>query len=450
MNGVKQLEERKLASSLSFIDLFSMGVAALIGTGIFVVTGVAAKPAGPGLFVSFIIAGFIAIFTALSYAELSAMYPQAGASYVYCRNAFTTLGKKTGDFVGAIIGWTLMTQYVAVGAAVWLGFGLYARYFAPGLSTTSWAVVIGIITVALLYLGISLSKNVINVLVVFKVLALLIFIVLGIMHPKLPIPTHQLPFLPNGFGGLMAAAALIAFGQIHIDAITTLAEEAKRPYKDIPRATVWAIICVVVLYSLVGWVSVTLVPVKVLPTLSAPLASALAAVTSGWAANLVAAAGIAATITSGIGCMIGGPRVGLAMARHGHLWGFFGEIHPKFKSPSTATLICGVLAVLLTLTGNLGLVASAGVFTALVVFLGVNVSLIILRRTKKDTPRPFKIPLGYTFPILGIIGTLAEMYYINPKAILWGVVWLLTGVVIFFINRATNKQKKKSVTDQTA
>ncbi|WEG11070.1 APC family permease [Pullulanibacillus sp. KACC 23026] len=432
-------QDQKLASTLTFRDLYSMGVAALIGTGIFVVTGVAAKPAGAGLFVSFIIAGIIAIFTALSYAELSSMFPQAGASYVYCRQAFSELGKKAGDFVGAIIGWTMMTQYVAVGAAVWLGFGLYARYFAPGLSTTSWAVIIGILTVAMLYLGISLSKNVINILVFFKVLALLIFIVIGIMHPKLPMPIHQHPFLPNGVGGLMAAAALIAFGQIHIDAITTLAEEAKRPYKDIPRATVWAIISVVILYSLVGWVVVTLVPVNVLPTLSAPLASALAAVTSGWASNFVAAAGIAATITSGIGCLIGGPRVGLAMARSGHLWGFFGGIHPKFKSPSAATLICGIFAILLTLTGNLGLVSSAGVFTALVVFLGVNVSVIILRQKRKDQPRPFKIPLGNTFPILAIIGTLAEMYYITPKAILWGIIWLATGVVIYFINKATNK-----------
>jgi basic amino acid/polyamine antiporter, APA family len=436
------LNNENLKRSLSFLDLYSLGVAALIGTGIFVLTGIAAEPAGPGLFLSFIIAGAIATFTALSFAELSSMYPQAGASYIYCKRAFSTLGEKTGELVGAIIGWTLMTQYVVVGAAVWLGFGLYARYFAPGLPVTTWAVIIGILTVTLLYLGISFSKNVINLLVIFKVLALVLFIVLGLLDPQLPLPTQQDPFLPNGIGGLMAAAAIIAFGQIHIDAITTVAEEAKNPHKDIPKATIWAILTVVVLYSLVGWVSVTLVPTSVLPTLKAPLASALEVVTSSWASSFVAAAGIAATITSGLGCMIGGPRVGLAMAREGQFWSSFGKIHPKFKSPSTATLVTGIFAILLTLTGDLGLVASAGVFTALVVFLGVNISVIILRYKRKNDARTFKMPFGILIPLLGIIGTVVEMFYLSPKAILWGTIWVLTGAVVYIVYKNTNSKSK--------
>jgi APA family basic amino acid/polyamine antiporter len=429
------LKDQKLSRTLSFVDLYSIGVAALIGTGIFVLTGVAAKPAGPALFLSFIIAGVIASFTALSYAELSSMFPSAGASYVYCKQAFTTLGKGFGEFVGAIVGWTLMTQYVAVGAAVWLGFGLYAQFFAPGLSVTIWGCIIGILTTTMLYLGISFSKGVINILVIFKVFALVIFVLLGFAHPQLPIPIRQEPFLPQGIGGLMAAAAIIAFGQIHIDAITTVAEEAKNPSRDVPRATIWAIVTVVILYALVGWVSVTLLPTTVLPTLQAPLASALEVVTSGWAASFVALAGIAATVTSGLGCMIGGPRVGLAMAREGQFWSSFGTIHPKFKSPSVATLVSGIFAILLTITGNLKLVASAGVFTALVVFIAVNLSVIILRITRRDRERPFKIPFGILVPTLGVIGTVTEMFYLDSKAILWGSVWLLTGVIVYFIFR---------------
>ncbi|MGG1575176.1 APC family permease [Fictibacillus sp. NRS-1165] len=442
------MNQQNLKRSLSFLDLYSLGVAALIGTGIFVLTGIAAKPAGAGLFLSFLIAGGIAICTALSFAELSAMYPQAGASYVYCKKAFSTLGQGTGNLVASVVGWTLMTQYIVVGAAVWLGFGLYAQFFLPGLSVTFWAVILGVLTVTLLYLGISFSKSVINLLVIVKVFALLLFVVLGILHPQLAMPIHQTPFLPQGFGGLMAAAAIIAFGQIHIDAITTVAEEAKNPYRDIPRATVWAIATVVVLYALVGWVSVTLVPTDVLPTLKAPLASALNVVTSGWASSFVAAAGIAATITSGLGCMIGGPRVGLAMAREGQLWSSFGKIHTKFKSPSTATLITGAFAILLTLTGNLSLVASAGVFTALMVFIAVNVAVIILRYKEKHTKRPFKIPGGLLFPILGIAGTIVELFYLDPKAILMGAAWMVTGIIVyFFFKKAGTHQSFDSMTD---
>ncbi len=427
--------EQKLARSMTFLDLFSLGVAALIGTGIFVLTGIAAEPAGPALFLSFGIAGVIAIFTALSYAELSSMYPAAGASYVYCNKAFSTLNDNFGQFVSAIVGWTLMTQYIAVGAAVWLGFGLYARFFLPQLSITTWGVILGIITIAILYRGMNVSKNVINFLTVFKVMALVLFVGIGFDHPQLPMPIYQKPFLPHGLAGLIGAAAIIAFGQIHIDAITTCAEEAINPHKDVPRATVWSIAVVVILYALVGWVVVTLVPSTVLPTLKAPLASALQVVTSGWAASFVAAAGVAATITSGLGCMIGGPRVGLAMAREGQLWSAFGNIHPKYKSPGTATLVSGIFAIGLTLTGNLGLVASAGVFTALIVFIAVNISVVILRYTRKAEQRSFRMPFGICIPVLAIIGIIIEMSFLSPTSILWGGLWFLTGVVVYFFFR---------------
>lgn len=438
------LSEEKLGRTLTFIDLLSLGVASLIGTGIFVLSGIAAGPAGPALFLSFVIAGAIAILTALSYAELASMYPAAGASYVYCQKAFSTLNVKFGQFVSAVIGWTLMTQYIAVGAAVWLGFGLYATYFLPQLSVTTWGIIIGILTTTLLYRGMGVSKNVIDVLTIFKVLAVLLFIVIGFAHPILPIPIYQKPFLPNGLNGLLAGAAIIAFGQIHIDTVTTVAEEAINPH-DVPKATVWSIALVAVLYALVGWVIVTIVPATKLPTLKAPLASALQIITSGWAATFVAAAGVAATITAGLGCMIGGPRVGLAMAREGQLWSAFSHIHPKYKSPTTATLFGGIFALALTLTGNLALVASAGVFTALIIFIVVNMSVIILRYTRKDEQRRFKIPLGLCMPVIAIIGIIIEMRSLNIQAIKWGSMWLLTGVVVYFFFRKKSQAKKNSV-----
>lgn len=425
------MEEQKLARSMSFIDLLGLGIASLIGTGIFVLTGIAAGPAGPALFLAFIIAGAIAVLTSLSYAELSSMYPDAGASYVYCRKAFSTIHEGLGEFVSAIVGWTLMTQYVAVGAAVWIGFGLYATYFVPQISVTMWGIIIGVLTIILLYRGLNVSKNVVNFFTVFKATALVVFIVIGFMHPQLPPPISQSPFLPKGFAGLISAAAIIAFGQIHIDAVTTCAEEAIHPHTDVPRATVLSILIVVVFYALVGWVAVTLVPWDVLPTLKAPLAAALQTVTSGWATVFVAIAGIAASITAGLGCMIGGPRVGLAMAREKQIWSIFGKIHPTHKAPSMATLVSGCFALALTFTGNLTLVASAGVFTALVIFIVVNFSVVILRFTRKEETRNFKIPFGICLPIIAITGIAVEMWFLSTEAIMWGSAWFFSGIFVY-------------------
>jgi APA family basic amino acid/polyamine antiporter len=438
-----------LEGKLSFFDLWSIGVASLVGAGIFVLTGIAAGHAGPALFLGFLIAGIVATLTALSFSELAGMFPNAGASYVYCREAFSALSPRCGEFVSVVVGWTLMTQYIIIGAAVWLGFGLYARYVYTGLSSRAWAALLGILTTALLYLGLKLSKYVINVLVFIKLLALIVFIALGLFAARLPSPLSQTPFMPFGFAGVIAAAAIVAFGQTHIDAICTLAEEARNPRRDVPLATVTSILTVVLLYTLVGWTIVRVVDWSTLPGLDAPLATAMKAALSvkslfaALAPGFIAAAGMAATATSGIGCLIGAPRVGLAMARDGRLPGFFAHIHPRFQSPSTATLILGLLGVGLTAIGNIAVVASAGVFAALTVFVFVNLSLLILRWKRSELDRPFRIPLSLAgWPVLTVIalvGVVGELFYLSPRAVLIGLGWLMTGVVVYWVN--PNKQK---------
>jgi APA family basic amino acid/polyamine antiporter len=435
-----------LSGQLTFFDLWSIGVASLVGAGIFVLTGVAAGHAGPALFLSFLIAGTIAILTALSFAELAGMFPNAGASYVYCREAFSTLSPRWGDFVSVIAGWTLTTQYVIVGSAVWLGFGLYARYVYAGFSTRLWAILIGLLTTFLLYFGLKLSRHLINGLVLVKLAALVVFIVLGMAAARMPSPLEQSPFLPYGVSGMLAAAALLAFGQTHIDAICMLAEEARNPRRDVPLATISAIVAVVLLYALVGWTSVRIVAWSVLPKIDAPLATAMHAVLSthpfltAFAPAFIAATGIAATATSGIGCLLGAPRVGLAMARDGKLPRVFATIHPRFQSPSNGTLLLGLTGVAFTLSGNLTVVASAGVFAALVVFVFVNLSVLILR--KPQTERPFRIPLsvaGLPIPcVLALLGVAGELFYLSPRAVLIGLAWLASGLVVYFKYRDKN------------
>lgn len=435
-----------LSGRLSFLDLWSMGVASLIGAGIFVLTGIAAGQAGPALFLSFLIAGVVATLTALGFSELAALYPNAGASYVYCREAFSTLSPKLGDFVSVVVGWTLMTQYVIIGAAVWLGFGLYARYLYPGFSSRVWAALLGLITTALLYAGMKLSKHVINFLVFVKILALAVFIVLGIAAAHLPSPLHQVPFMPLGFAGVVAAAAIVAFGQTHIDAVCTLAEEARNPRRDIPLATVTSIATVVVFYTLVGWTCVRVVNWQMLPRLDAPLATAMQAVLTArfswvsFAPAFIAAAGMAATATSGMGCLIGAPRVGLAMARNGRLPAFFAHIHPRFHSPSTATVLLGIVGIALTTIGNIQVVASAGVFAALIVFVFVNASVLLLRAKRPHLPRPFRIPFSVAgqplLTALALAGVIWELFYLSPRALGIGLLWLLTGVVVYFLHPA--------------
>jgi basic amino acid/polyamine antiporter, APA family len=441
-----------LSRRLSFFDLWSIGVASLIGAGIFVLTGIAAGQAGPALFLSFLIAGVVATLTALSFAELAALYPKAGASYVYCREAFTTLSPRVGEFVSVVVGWTLMTQYVIIGAAVWLGFGLYARFVYSGLSLRTWAALLGVLTTALLYLGLKLSKHVINVLVFVKILALAVFIVLGLTTARFASPLAQTPFMPLGWAGVVAAAAIVAFGQTHIDAICTLAEEARNPRRDVPLATVSSILTVVLLYTLVGWTSVRVVEWSLLPRLDAPLATAMRTALSAKsffasiAPAFIALAGMAATATSGMGCLIGAPRVCLAMARDGRLPVFLARIHPRFHSPSVATLVLGVLGVGLTAIGNIAVVASAGVFAALIVFVFVNLSVLILRRKRPDQERPFRIPISVAgqplLTCLALAGVIWELFYLSRRAILIGLLWLLTGVLAYFILR-TRKARER-------
>ncbi|MDD5542966.1 MAG: amino acid permease [Acidobacteriia bacterium] len=438
-------KEAKLSGQLTFFDLWCIGVAALVGAGIFVLTGVAAGRAGPALFVSFLIAGVVALLTALSFAELAGMFPDAGASYVYCREAFSTFSPRWGDFVSIVAGWTLMTQYVIVGSAVWLGFGLYARYLYAGFSATTWAALIGLLTTFLLYFGLKLSKHVINTLVLLKVLALVLFVVLGIHAAIRPSPPAQIPFMPFGWTGVVAAAALLAFGQTHIDAICMLAEEARNPRRDVPLATITSVLAVVLLYTLVGWTSVRIVDWRVLPNLDAPLATAIKTLLSTkslfahLAPAFIAVVGIAATATSGIGCLLGAPRVGLAMARHHKLPRFFATVHPRFQSPTVGTILLGLLGTGFALTGNLSVVASAGVFAALVVFVFVNISVLILRHKRPTLTRPFRIPLsiaGQPLPcILALLGVLGELYYLSWHAILIGLGWLASGLIVYFFYR---------------
>ena len=434
---------QRLTGKLTFFDLWSIGVASLVGAGIFVLTGIAAGQSGPALFLSFLIAGVVATLTALSFSELAAMFPNAGASYVYCREAFSTLSPRWGRFVSVVVGWTLMTQYVIIGAAVWLGFGLYARYVYAGLSSRAWAVLLGVLTTALLYVGLKLSKHVINILVCVKLLALGVFIVLGMLSARLPSPPSQTPFMPFGFAGVIAAAAILAFGQTHIDAICTLAEEARNPRRDVPLATVTSILTVVILYTLVGWVSVRVVDWSILPKLDAPLATAMGAALAtksflaAVAPGFIAAAGMAATATSGMGCLIGAPRVGFAMARDGRLPPFFARIHPRFQSPANATIVLGLVGVALTSIGNIAVVASAGVFAALIVFVSVNLSVLILRFKRPDLERPFRIPFSVAgqpvLVVVALLGVLWELSYLKRNAIYIGLAWLLTGVAVYFL-----------------
>lgn len=440
---------QKLTGKLTFFDLWSLGVASLVGAGVFVLTGIAAGKAGPALFLSFLIAGIIATLTALSFAELSAIYPNAGASYVYCREAFSALSSQVGELVSVVVGWTLMTQYVIIGAAVWLGFGLYARYIYAGFSPRAWAACLGVVTTILLYFGLKLSKYLINVLVLVKVLALLVFVILGNAAARFPTPLSQAPFMPFALAGVIAAAAIVAFGQTHIDAVCTLAEEASHPKRDIPLATVSSILTVVILYTLVGWTSVRVVNWATLPQLDAPLATAMreAISTKSFFASIapafIAVAGIAATTTSGIGCLIGAPRVGLAMARDGKLPRFFAHIHPRYGSPSTATLVLGALGVALTWSGNIAVVASAGVFAALIVFVFVNLSLLILRVKKPNLVRPFRVPWSVgSQPVLiwlALLGVVGEIFYLQPRSILFGLGWLITGLIVYFLNPSRRK-----------
>ena len=451
-------------------QLVLLGVGAIIGTGIFVLTGqAAAANAGPAIVISMLLAGVTSVLAALCYSEFAASVPVAGSAYTY---AYATLG----EFIAWIIGWDLILEY-ALGAATvavgWsgnfatllnqLGMHFPAKWSAaPGtivqlagaMGPTTVAVfnlpavIITVLVTLLLLIGISESATVNAVIVVIKVAIVLVVIGAGAMfiqtsnwHPFIPQNTGT--FGEYGWSGILRGAGVIFFAYIGFDAVSTSAQEARDPQRDMPRGILGSLAICTILFVLVSGVMVGVVPYKEMLNQPAPLVIAIEAA-AGRAAGtpwapfmntltiLLTVGALAALSSVMVVMMLAQPRIFLAMGRDGLLPQWTARVHPRFKTPHVSTIVTGIavaLAAGLTPIGTLGTLVSIGTLMAFVI---VSIGVIVLRRTRPDLPRPFRMPLVPLLPLLSALVALVLMLGL-PRAT-WErlIIWMVIGIAIYF------------------
>ncbi|MFL6281514.1 MAG: amino acid permease [Vicinamibacterales bacterium] len=449
-------------------QLVMLGVGAIIGTGIFVLTGqAAAANAGPAIVLSMVVAGVTSVLAAFCYSEFASTVPVAGSAYTY---AYATLG----EFVAWVIGWDLILEY-ALGAATvavgWsgilvtllgqLGLSFPAAFSAaPGTvvqvagsnSVTAVlnvpAIVVTVLVTALLIVGVSEAASVNGVIVMTKIAVLLIVIAAGAMfidranwHPFIAKNTGT--FGEYGWSGVLRGAGVIFFAYIGFDAVSTSAQEARNPQRDMPRGILGSLAICTVLFVLVSGVMVGLVPYKSMLNQAAPLvltieAAADKSIGTPWQGTmaivkvLVTVGGLAALSSVMVVMMLAQPRIFLSMSNDGLLPAWAGRVHPRFRTPHISTLVTGVVVALaagLTPIGTLGSLVSIGTLMAFVI---VSIGIIVLRRTRPDLQRPFRMPWVPALPLLSAAVSLTLMLGL-PRAT-WErlVIWMAVGVGVYF------------------
>ena len=434
-----QGEGGSLRRSMGVWQLTMISIGATLGTGIFVVLGEAVPDAGPAVIVSFVIAGITALFSALSYAELAGTIPVSGSSYSY---AYATLG----ELIAWVCGWCLILEYGVSVAAVAVGWGQYLNELLDGTLGITIpdalaappgdggvfnlpALLVVLLAMAFLLGGAKESARANTIMVAVKIAALILFCAVAFTGIR---AGNYTPFMPLGMAGVSAAGATLFFSYIGFDAASTAGEEAKNPQRDLPRAIMLSLVIVTALYCLVAAVAVGALPWKKFAGTEAALAGIMENVTgqSFWAVVLAAGAVIAiASVVLTV--LYGQTRILFAMSRDGLVPPVFSKVHAGTGVPRANTVIvslfCGVLAAAIPL----GQLADATSIGTLFAFALVNIAVIVLRRTRPDMPRPYRVPLSPWLPLLGIAFAIYLMADLPATTWIRFVVWLAIGIVIY-------------------
>jgi APA family basic amino acid/polyamine antiporter len=459
-------EKKSLTRSLGAFQLTMLGVGAVIGTGIFVLTAEAAQKAGPGMMISFIIAGFVCAFAALCYAEMASMVPVSGSAYTY---SYAVMG----ELIAWMVGWALILEYAVAAGAVSVGWSGYVvglienaagidipnmlvrGPFDGGLINLPAMLIAGLVT-WLLVIGTRESASVNAVLVAIKVTALTLFIILAVPVMKM----HNFePFAPLGFGGIGAAAASIFFAYVGFDAVSTAAEETKNPQRNMPIGLIGSLGICTIFYLLVA--AGVIGSVGAQPVMSASgaglepgsseLAAQCAAISDqavvcskealawtlreiGWPqiGNLIGLAAGLALPSVILMMMFGQTRIFFVMSRDGLLPAAFSKIHPKYKTPHVITLITGVFVALFAAFFPVGLLANVSNSGTLFAFAAVSIAVMVIRKSDPDRHRPFRTPAVMITAPLAIFGCLFLFYKLDPKSQALFAIWAVIGLVVYF------------------
>ena len=442
--------ENRLRRVLGPVTLTALGVGAIIGAGIFVLTGLAANVyAGPGLVLSFVVAGFGCALAALCYAEFAAMVPVAGSAYAY---AYATLG----ELFAWIIGWDLVLEYAVASSTVAHGWSHYLMAFLqlfgitlPKLwtgspidfdpATHAWvatgsvcnlpaALAVLLITV-ILVVGIRESARVNAAMVLLKLAVVFFVLIFGSMYIR---PENWHPFLPYGKAGVFRGAAYIFFAYIGFDSVSTHAEEARNPQRDVPIGIIASLALCTVLYILVAGVLTGMVPYHQID-LDAPVARAFATRGLPVAVFLISLGAVVGITSVLLVLLLSQARILFAMARDGLIsHELFGVVHPRFRTPHKATILTGVLVAAVAALFPLNILADLVNIGTLMAFVIVCAAVLVMRRTNPDVPRPFRTPLVPLVPILGMASNLLMMLYLGWENWLRLFVWLGIGLTIYF------------------
>jgi len=428
----------ELIRSLGFWGAAGIGIGAIIGTGIFVLIGVSAGIAGPAVILSFIIAGVVALLTGLSTAELSSFIHESGGSYIYTTKAF-------GEFPGFVVGWMKSFDYIVGASAVSVGFAAYFAYFVgippAGATLVAVATVWPLLLMLLNVRGIREASWTNNLLVALKILALVVFILVGagaLLSNGNYANYH--PFFPTGFTGVMSGAAIIFFAFIGFNTIAIMAEEVKDPARNVPRAILFAFAVCTLIYIGVSVVAVGIVNWKLLSSSGAPLEFALKSVSDNFfILEFVAVSALFATTSVIMASILGGSRALFAMARQGVIPRVLSTISRR-NVPVYTVVLCGVVisGIVVATGGNLDWLASLFNFGTLLTFFFINLSLIRLRYTLPDANRSFRVPFYPATPILAMMSCIVLAFYLNTNAILTACLFLAVGIVVYSLTRRAN------------
>src|SRR5438309_909539 len=475
--------ENRLRRILGPVQLTALGVGAIIGTGIFILTGVAAHDrTGPALMLSFVMAGLACVFAALCYAEFASMVPVAGSAYTY---AYATLG----ELFAWIIGWDLILEYAVGSATVAHGWSAHFQEFIPifhegipwipakipamfhsapfnycvsvgkgcphtgFVATGSYfdltAILITVILTVILVKGIKESASFNAFMVAVKLIIVLMVIGIGVFfinsanwHPFAPYGYTGVSFFGNTILGghapggeplgMFAGAAIIFFAYIGFDSVSVHSEEAREPARDVPKGIIWSLIICTILYIAVSAVLTGMVPYKQI-NIDAPVVDAFKRAGIVWMQYLVAAGAMTGITSVLLVMMLSQPRVMLALGRDGLVPNsFFGDIHPKFRTPWKSTILTGLFVAAMAGFLPLGILAEMTSIGTLFAFVIVCGAVLVMRRTNPNAVRPFRAPLVPLVPILGIATCLLLMFSLPAENWYRLIIWLVIGFNIYF------------------
>ena len=485
-------DSKGLKRTLSALNLTTLGIGAIIGAGIFVLTGqAAAQYAGPAIVISFIISGIACAFAGLCYAEFASMIPIAGSAYTY---AYATLG----EFFAWIIGWDLILEYLFAASTVSVGWSGYVvsllkdfHIFLPPQYTAAagtvlietpaegWkeltnilretlatggvnadllphvtaicnvpAMFIVLVITALLVIGIRESANFNNVMVIIKVAVILLFISFGFAfvrsgnwHPFIPKNTGEWGHF--GISGILRAAGVIFFAYIGFDAVSTAAQEAKKPQKDMPVGIMGSLSISTILYILVAIVLTGMVSYTQL-NVADPIAVGVDATGIGWLKGIIKIAAIAGLSSVILVMLMGQPRIFYSMSKDGLLPPVFSRVHPKFKTPYISTIMTGSVALILAGILPIKILGELVSIGTLLAFVIVCISILVLRYKRPDIHRPFKTPWVPAVPVLGASICLLQMAALPKDTWLRLVIWMAIGFLIYFTYGIKNSRLRRS------